>query len=177
MTNITSGRPASYSSKHERDIVLQRPRQNAVAEFGDLLAVVQDDGVLADQIDARDMAVEIDAHARPVEARRDLLDMGRFAGAVIAGDHDAAVVGEAGEDGEGGFAIEQIVRVGVRNVLVGRRIGRDLEVGVDAEQLGAPRPSGPARARPRRLYHLRVAFILRSAGGRARSVRTVPQSD
>jgi hypothetical protein len=35
---------------------------------------------------------------RPVEARRDLLDMGRLAGAVIALDHDAAVEGEARED-------------------------------------------------------------------------------
>ena len=68
----------------QRDIVLQRPGQDAVAEFGDLLAVLEDDGVLADEIDARDVAVEIDAHAGPVKARGDLLDMGRFAGAVIA---------------------------------------------------------------------------------------------
>ena len=102
ITNITSGRPASYSSKHERDVVLQRPGQDAVAELGDLLAVLDDDRVLADQVDAADVAVEIDAHAGPVEARRDLLDMGRLAGAVIAGDHDAAVVGEAGQDRERG---------------------------------------------------------------------------
>ena len=76
----------------QRDIVLQRPGQDAVAEFGDLLAVLEDDRVLADEIDAADMAVEIDAHAGPVEPRGDLLDMGRLAGAVIAGDHDAAVV-------------------------------------------------------------------------------------
>ena len=47
----------------EGDVVLQRPGQHAVAEFGDLLAVLQHDRVLADEIDARDVAVEIDAHA------------------------------------------------------------------------------------------------------------------
>ena len=82
----------------ERDVVLVGPRQDAVAELGDLQAVADDDGVLADQVDTADVAVEIDAHARPVEARRHLLDVGRFAGAVVAGDDDAAVVGEAGED-------------------------------------------------------------------------------
>ena len=94
----------------QRDIVLQRPGQNAVAEFGDLHAVADHDGVLADQIDAADVAVEIDAHARPIEPRRHLLDMGRFAGAVIAGDDDAAVPGEAGEDGERGRLVEPVIR-------------------------------------------------------------------
>ena len=84
----------------ERGVGLQRVRQDALAELGDLLAVLDDDGVLADEIDAAHMAVEIDAHARPVEPRRHLLDMRRLAGAVIALDHHAAVVLEAGEDGE-----------------------------------------------------------------------------
>ena len=79
----------------ERDVVLQRPGQDAVAEFGHLLAVLDDDGVLADQVDAADVAVEVDAHAGPVEPRRHLLDMGRLAGAVIAGDDDAAVAGRS----------------------------------------------------------------------------------
>ena len=47
----------------ERDVVLVGPGQDAVAEFGDLLAVLDDDGVLADQVDAADVAVEVDAHA------------------------------------------------------------------------------------------------------------------
>ena len=117
----------------ERDVVLQRPGQDAVAELGDLLAVLDDDRVLADQVDAADVAVEVDAHARPVEPRRHLLDMGRLAGAVIAGDHDAAVVGEAGEDGERGRPVEAVVRVDVRHVLVGLGIGRHFHVAVDAE--------------------------------------------
>ena len=92
MTNITSGRPASYSSKHERGVGLQRVGQDALAELGDLLAVLQHDRVLADEIDAADVAVEVDADARPVEARRHLLDVRRLAGAVVALDHHAAVV-------------------------------------------------------------------------------------
>ena len=81
------------------------------------------------------MAVEIDAHAGPVEARGDLLDMGRLAGAVIAGDHDAAVVGKAGQDRERRFAVEQIVRIEIRHMFVRLRIGRNLQIAIDAEDL------------------------------------------
>ena len=55
--------------------MLQTPRQKPFAEFGNLFAVAQHDGILADEVDTRNMAVEIDAHGRPVEARGDLLDM------------------------------------------------------------------------------------------------------
>ena len=119
----------------ERDIVLVGPGQDAVAEFGDLLAVLDDDRVLADQIDAADVAVEIDAHAGPVEARRDLLDVGRLAGAVIAGDDDAAIERKAREDRERGAAIEAVILVDIGHVVVRLRIGRHLHVAVDAEHL------------------------------------------
>ncbi len=119
----------------ERDVVLQRPRQNALAELGDLLAVPDDDGVLADQVDAADVAVEIDAHAGPVEPRRHLLDMGGLAGAVIAGDHDAAVLGEAGENGERGRPVEAVIRIEFGHVLIGLRISRNFQIAVDAEHL------------------------------------------
>ena len=121
--------------EHQRDVVLQRPGQDAVAELGDLLAVLEHDRVLADEIDAADMAVEVDADQRPVEARRHLLDMGRFAGAVIALHHDAAVEGKAGQDRQRGVAVEQVVGVDRRHVAVGLGIALDLHVGVDAEQL------------------------------------------
>ena len=49
--------------EHQRHRVLQRPGQDALAEFGDLLAVAQHDRVLADQVDAADVAVEVDADA------------------------------------------------------------------------------------------------------------------
>ena len=119
----------------ERDIVLVGPGQDAVAEFGDLLAVLQDDRVLADEVDAADMAVEVDAHAGPVEPGGDLLDMGRLAGAVVARHHDAAVEGEAGENGQRRLLVEQIVRIEVGNVLRRRGIGRHDHLGFEAERI------------------------------------------
>src|SRR5215831_21220623 len=79
----------------ERDIVLQRPRQNALAELGDLLTVLDDDSVFADQIDPADVAVEVDANARPVEPRGNLLDVRGLAGTMVTGDDDATVFGKA----------------------------------------------------------------------------------
>src|SRR5262245_1884426 len=90
-------------------IVMIGPREEAFPKLGHLLAVPQYDRILADEIDTADMAVEIDADAWPVKARRDLLDMGRFARAMIAGDHDPAVIGKAGQDCECGLAVEEIV--------------------------------------------------------------------
>ena len=119
----------------QRHRMLQRPGQQALAELGHLLVVAQHDRVLADEIDAADMAVEIDADAGPVEPRRDLLDMGRFAGAVIALDHDAAVEGEAGEDRQRGVAIEAIGVVEIGDVLARLAERRNLQIAVDAEGL------------------------------------------
>ena len=81
------------------------------------------------------MAVEIDAHAGPVEARGDLLDVSRFAGAMIAGDHDAAVVGEAGQDRERRLAVEEVILVEIGDMLVGLGIGRHLDRRIEAEKL------------------------------------------
>ena len=117
----------------QRHRTLERPGQDAFAELGDLLAFLQDDGVLADQIDAADVAVEVDADAGPVEARRDLLDMGRLAGAVIALDHDAAVEGEAGEDRQRRLAVEAVGLVEVGHIGRGLREGRDRHLRIDAE--------------------------------------------
>jgi hypothetical protein len=119
----------------QRDVVLQRPGQDAVLELGDLLAVLQHDRVLADEIETRDVAVEVDADAGPVEARRDLLDMGRLAGAVIAGDHDAAVMREARQDRDGGVAVEAVIRIEIGDMGLGFGIGRHFEIGIDAEGL------------------------------------------
>jgi hypothetical protein len=99
------------------------------------LPSIEHDGVLADEVDAADVAVEVDAHARPVEPRRDLLDVRRLAGAVIAGDHDAAVVGKARQDRERGLAVEHVVVVEVGHVLAGLRIGRDFERALESEHL------------------------------------------
>ncbi len=81
------------------------------------------------------MTVEIDADQRPVEARGDLFDMGGFARAVIALHHDAAVEGETGENGKGGVAIEQIVRIDLGHVVGVFFIAFDNHVAVDPEQI------------------------------------------
>ena len=102
--------------EHKRDRALQAPWQETFAEFGHLLAVLQDDRILADQVDTADVAVEVDADAGPVEARGDLFDMRRFAGAVIALDHDAPVETEPREDRERRLAVEAIGVIAVGNV-------------------------------------------------------------
>jgi hypothetical protein len=121
--------------EHQGARVLQCPGQDALAELGDLLAVLQDDGVLADQVDAADVAVEVDADAGPVEPRRHLLDMRALAGAVIALDHAAAVEGEAREDGDRRFAVEAVGVVHLRHVLGAGGEGGHLHVDVHAEHL------------------------------------------
>jgi hypothetical protein len=115
--------------------MLQGPRQNAITKFRDLLAILDDNGILADQIDAADVAIEIDAYARPVQPRRNLLDMRRLAGAVIARDHDAAVLGKTGENGERGGAIKPVIRIDIRDVRIDFGIGRHLKIAIDAEYL------------------------------------------
>ena len=57
--------------------------QNALAELGDLLAILDHDGVFADQIDPADVAVEVDADARPVEPRCHLLDVSGLPGTML----------------------------------------------------------------------------------------------
>ena len=124
----------------QRHRPLQRPGQDALAVLGDLLAVLEDDGVLADQVDAADVAVEVDADAGPVEPGRDLLDVRRLAGAVIALDQDAPVVGEAGQDRQRGVAVELVGRVDVGHVLGAPAERRHLELRGDAEGGGDGQP-------------------------------------
>ena len=127
--------PGVVFVEDERARPLQRPRQHAGLELGDLLVVPDDDGVLADEIHAADVAVEVHAHAGPVQPRRHLLDVARLPGAVTALDHHAAVVHEAGQQRERRVAIEHVVRIERRHVLVGTREGRHPQVGVYLEQL------------------------------------------
>ena len=121
--------------EHKGGIALQRERQDALAELRHLLAVLQHDRVLADEIDAADVAVEVDADAGPVEACGHLLDVRRLAGAVVALHHHPAVVLEAGQDRQGDVPIEQIIRIEIRHMLTGLGIGRNLEITVDPEHL------------------------------------------
>ena len=115
--------------------MLQRPGQDAFSEFRDLLAVLQDDGILPDEVDAADVAIEVDAEARPVQPRGHLLDMGRLARPVIALDHDAPVEGEAGEDREGRIMVELVGRIDLWHVVRTLAEGRRCEVGFKAEDI------------------------------------------
>ncbi len=115
--------------------MLQRPRQQAFAEFGDLQAVAQHDRVAPDKVDTADVRVEVDADTRPVEARGDLLDMGRLTGAVIALHHHAAIMGKAREDRQRGIRVEHVVRIGIGHALVSLGKGRNLHVDIDPEGL------------------------------------------
>jgi hypothetical protein len=115
--------------------MLQRPGQQSFAEFGDLLAFAQHDGVLADEIDTADVTVEINPDAGPVEPCRDLLDVGRLAGAVITLDHDPAVVAKAGENGEGGFRVEMVGLIDFGDMLGGLGKARHFHIDVYAEHL------------------------------------------
>ena len=54
------GPPGVIFVEHQRHRMLQRPRQQAFAEFGHLLAVLEHDRVAPDQVDAADMRVEVD---------------------------------------------------------------------------------------------------------------------
>ena len=160
----------------QSDVVLQRPGQHPVAELRHLLAVLEHDRVLADEVDAGHVAVEVDAHAGPVEPRRDLLDVGRLAGAVIAGDHDPAIEGEPGENGERRLAVEQVVRVEIRHVLLGGRIGRRLHVRIDAEHLAHGdadvRKTGRGFGRCRRLSRIHHSSTLSALRGEERLSHT-----
>jgi hypothetical protein len=98
-----------------------------------LLSVFEGDHVLADQVDAAYMAVEVDAHAGPVEARGDLFDVRGLAGAVIALDHHAAVMREARKDSHRGVVVELVrfVACGDVGVVFGKT--EDFPVDIEAE--------------------------------------------
>ena len=61
--------------KDNRAGVPHCPGQHAFAELGYLLAITQDDGVTANEVDPADVAVQVDAHQGPVQACGHLLDV------------------------------------------------------------------------------------------------------
>ena len=81
------------------------------------------------------MAIEVDADARPVEARRDLFDVRGLAGAVVALDHHPAVVREARENGERRVGVEPVVVVDVRYVIIVVAERGDGQILIDTELL------------------------------------------
>ena len=102
--------------------------------FGHLHAVPEDDGVLADQVDAADVAVEVDADERPIEASGDLLDVGGLAGAVAALDDQTSIVGEGRQNRHRRARIKAIGRVDGRHMKCAAREGGSDRVGVDHER-------------------------------------------
>ena len=121
--------------KHKCAGVLQRPGQQAFAELGHLSAVTQDDGILADEVDAADVAVEVDANTRPVKAGSNLFDMGRLSGTVIALNHHPTIVREAGQNGACCIGIEPIAFVQRGHVNGGFRKCRGRCVGINSENI------------------------------------------
>ena len=121
--------------EHEGARALQRPREHPRLELRDLFAVSNDDRVLADEIHAAHMPIEVDADAGPVEPGGDLLDVTRFTRAVAALHHHAPVVYESREQRQRSVPIKDVVGIERWHVLLGGGEGRHLEIGVDLEQL------------------------------------------
>ena len=121
--------------ENQRRRVLQGPRQDTLAEFCNLLAVLKDNGVLADKVNAADVAVQVNADAGPIQPCCYLFYMGRFPGAVIALDHDPPVMGKAGQDGQCGVLVKLIGRVYFRDVFLALAEGGDFDIAINTESL------------------------------------------
>ncbi len=125
----------------QRHRPLQRPGQDALLELGHLLPLAQRDHVLAHQVEPAQVAVEVDADAGPVQARRHLLDMRGLAAAVQALQHDAPVAREAGQQRQRRVGLEAVHRIDLGHVIVPLREGRHLQIAVDAEGLAHANPA------------------------------------
>jgi hypothetical protein len=140
----------------ERDRPLQGPRHDALLELRHLQVVAHHDRIFSHQVEAADVTIQIDAHARPVEPGCHLFDVRRLACAVQPLDHDPAVAGEAGEDGGCHFRVEAINLINFRNVVVGLAEGGHHQVRIDAEHS------------PYRDHFVRLVHSARHAGCAAR---------
>ena len=127
--------PGIIFIKRDGDRALQRPWQDAFAKLGDLRAIFQHDGILADHIDPRHVAVQIDPDHRPIEAGRNLLDMGRLTGAVIPLHHDPAIVFKARQQRDRGLRIKAIGVIDRRNIFRAILETVDDKICVEAEHL------------------------------------------
>ena len=119
--------PGVVLVEQQRHGLLHGPGQNAFLKGRNLLAVLHHDGVLADQVQPRDVAVEVDPHQRPAQPAGDLLDVAGLARAVQPLDQHPVVEAEPGEDGAGGLRLEA----------KGRVERRDMRA-VDCQRLGHP---------------------------------------
>ena len=119
----------------QRDRALQRPWQHAFAEFGHLATILQDYGVLAHEVDTADVAVQIDPHQWPVQARGYLLDVGRLACPVVALDHHASVMRKACADGQRGLRIKAVGWINFRRMRIGLGKDRNHHVRIYSKQI------------------------------------------
>ena len=81
------------------------------------------------------MRIQIHTHARPVQARRHLLDMRRFAGTVQALQKHAAIARKARKQGECHVVIEAVHRINFRHMCVAFCKGGHTQIGVEAEHV------------------------------------------
>ena len=167
ITNMTSGRPASYSSKHSAtgccNAQGRMPSRNSVTCLLSRSTIAS--------LPTRSMRLmwlsRLTRMQGQLSRAGDLLDMGRFAGAVIAADHDPAVEGEAGEDRQRRVAVEAVGVVEIGDVLARLAERRHLEIAVDAEGL-ADGDLDVGRVRPESAWMLplaeRMALLLVLSG-------------
>ena len=121
--------------KYQGHRPLQCPGHDAFLKFSDLLAAFQDHGVAANKVKPADVAVQVDAHTGPVQARCHLFDVRAFARAVQALQHDAPIACEASQDGQGHIGVEAIGRVDFRHMFVALFKHRHEQLGVKTKQL------------------------------------------
>lgn len=93
---------------------LKRPGQQSRLETGNLLAIFQCDYVFSDQVEAADVAVQIDPQTRPIEACRHLFNMRRFSCSVQPLNQYAAVVFETSQQRKRNGRIEVVPRINGR---------------------------------------------------------------
>ena len=109
--------PGIVLVENESHGTLERPRQKPLPEFRYLLAILEDDGVLTNEVDPADVGIEINPDAGPVKPRRHLLDVRRFTRPVIALHHHPPVVRKAGKDGQRGIVVKLVRRIEIRHIL------------------------------------------------------------
>ena len=115
--------------------MLDRPGKNALAKFGDLFTVFENNRVLTDQINTTDMAIEVNSYQRPIKMRRNLLDMSRLPCTVIALNHQFPAMGEGSQDRDSRIMIKAIRRIDLRHIFCAFFEGRHHHIGIKAKDI------------------------------------------
>ena len=99
------------------------------------MTVFQYDGIFTNKAHTADMTVQVDADTWPVQPGCYLFHVSRFASAMEALHHDAAVVGKTSKKSECRIVVEAISIINIRNMLASLAEGRHLQVRVEAKML------------------------------------------